>query len=352
MLSQCPNVHHLVKRLYRSHLRQRPLPTEILARQGRIVAVCLLDPILETQEKTCSVTKVWDALRLMKKEFEEDEALDGILPPASEVEALRAIPLMLILANARLSHHSSQRQVQEDQECLEHLLSMWKELYDNWQEPFLKFCKRPAPIVGSATSLSMSTIRRLSQFCENCGEKDLTFTLSSGTPNEVDTATYIFITPAVTKSLTAGATQSDQSISPSTKRTRTTSPDECLLESTDGFGNEKFFTAETSQKKTSTTGCNISVNRPEGSYTWKAECWKAGTYFIDLKVYSDVRAYKAANWKEAWRLADIRAKTTLGSPLQPARNAEIKKVLDQLTNLILQEAEEYPNVEKNHHPKS
>lgn len=338
--------HAVTKQLWRASLRQRPVPQETISPAARRVDVCILSPLISTDNLTAK--NLWEALLFTKKELLSEV---GTLPPADQVDLMKDLPLILILANCRAAHQTSQRVSEELQEGINAMLTTWLAFYETWDEPAGKESVNSRLTASFQTSLSTFTIRFLKEFAEKCTERDLDFMLSCGTPNEVDTGTYIFITPVTTMIRTAAAISSEPSTSQSTKRTRIQSPEECLLDTTEGFGNNQFFTAEALPQKTSGGGCSISVKRPEGTYTWKSEAWKHGTYFLDLKVYSDVKAYKTATWKDQWKLADLRVKTTIGSPMEMSVNKKVRQLLDQLTNLLLEEAENYPQIEKKLLPK-
>lgn len=102
---------------------------------------------------------------------------------------------------------------------------------------------------------------------------------------------------------------------------------------------ESFFTALPSQKTSGITGCNISVQRTDGSYTWRSDKLMLLAKYIDLKIYPDVKKIRKCSSLDAWREANFRAKICIA-----AKDKEVNECLSKLKHLLLQRAAVYPAV--------
>lgn len=111
-----------------------------------------------------------------------------------------------------------------------------------------------------------------------------------------------------------------------------------------------YCTAKTSKKNTGLTGCSIFVKRPEGSYSWRATKFPVKwDYYVDLRVYKDMKELQQTDAKNMWRSASFRGKISVGNPLRIQETQRLKKAVKELQAAMLESANCFPGVTTEHH---
>lgn len=157
--------------------------------------------------------------------------------------------------------------------------------------------------------------------------------------------TFISTTPVSSMPAIADVKESEQR---SSKRKKDESEVEVVTsDDSDVEIEDGEFTLKTFAGNTGVTGCNITLNKGDKSYTWKST--KCPTYkrYLDIKLYNDVRALKKEkDGSQHWRLAQFRAKIALGNPMKPEQWKRTKEALTNLVNVIQEHADQIPGVKK------
>lgn len=224
----------------------------------------------------------------------------------------------------------------------------WKNWRENSTEKFGDLLKTATD--GCPTSFPMSILHSLQRWStlQELPDPD-SVTLDSwesfGTQilqEDISTST----TSATTNKATVGAKRS-KSLEQSSKKTKPEEDEVVLIDSSSEEEDNELYTAQESQKKQFSIGCNITSRRHGKSYTWKSSRYLPGRAFIDLKIYKDLRALKAEkDPMNAWRLADFRCKSIVMNPMNPRQANKTYAALKELKKCLLEEAEQYPDVEK------
>ena len=96
-------------------------------------------------------------------------------------------------------------------------------------------------------------------------------------------------------------------------------------------------------------GCNITLNRKNGIYTWKSEKFPSFLYFIDLKIWTPAKAAKGEPL-EVWKEAMFRAKLAFGNPMDKVCKEDARNFVQTLKRYITTQADTYDRVEKTFDP--
>lgn len=226
--------------------------------------------------------------------------------------------------------------------------AVWKNWRENSTEKFEAIVK--AATVGCHMSFPMSILTSLQKWSTlpNLPDPDSVIIDSlelSGTQialEDMSTST----TSVTTNKAIVGVKRSKQS-EPSFKKTKPEEEEEVLIVSSSEEEDNELYTAPASQKKQFSIGCNITSNHQGKCYTWKSSRYIPARAFIDLKIYKDVHALKKEKDPlKAWRLADFRCKSLVMNPMNPRQSNKTYRALKELKRCLLEEAEQYPEVEK------
>lgn len=102
----------------------------------------------------------------------------------------------------------------------------------------------------------------------------------------------------------------------------------------------KFLTAVPLEKKDGITGCTTSVLARGKCYTWRSEKKISPASYIDIKYWDDLRDIRKLTAQEAWKFASFRSKQCL------RKTPKMMKIMKELKEALLEEAEKYPGVVK------
>ena len=92
-------------------------------------------------------------------------------------------------------------------------------------------------------------------------------------------------------------------------------------------------------------GCNVTLNRRDGIYTWKSERFPSYNYFIDVKIWSPAKSSKGEPL-EAWKDATFRAKLAFGNPMVKESKQNADDFVKELKRFITTQADSFERVEK------
>lgn len=152
--------------------------------------------------------------------------------------------------------------------------------------------------------------------------------LSSGTPKKRKLDISTFTTPVSTANPTVDAYFSKIS------KTSSVGILEGLLQSTP------------LKPKTGHVGCNIFLNHQGTSYTYKSPTFPSGEMYLSLNVCDNPSDMRKETVSNAWKTQSFRSKIVVGRvhPQSQKRFKEIKKLVEKLEILLIQEAKDFPDL--------
>ncbi len=104
---------------------------------------------------------------------------------------------------------------------------------------------------------------------------------------------------------------------------------------------EKYFQSTNSVKTGGITGCDISVQRDDGSWRFVSEKLPLTAKYLDLKLYPSTKEIRYKTPLELWKSANYRAKIAI-----PPKEKAILKTIRTLQNQLLDLAERSPGLKK------